>query len=84
MIVQADSPRLALRPNLLLSEALGAPGSPQRTWDKDDWFPMLSHKGATARIPLGKALLGHPPWPSSHFGVTRTAADRRSNLISFG
>jgi hypothetical protein len=35
-------------PDLLLSEALGAPGSPQRTWDNNDWFPMLSQKGATA------------------------------------
>jgi hypothetical protein len=30
---------------------LGAPGSPQRTWDNHDWFPMLSQKGATANVP---------------------------------
>ncbi len=35
------------RPNPLLSEALGAPGSPQRTWDDDDLSPMLSQKDAT-------------------------------------
>jgi hypothetical protein len=42
---------------VLLSEALGAPGSPQRTWDNDDWFPMLSHKGATALNSLGQKHL---------------------------
>ncbi len=36
------------RQNLLLSEARGAPGSHQRTWDDDGWFPLLSLKGATA------------------------------------
>jgi hypothetical protein len=36
---------------LLPSEALGARGSPQRTWDDDDWFPLLSQKGTTALNP---------------------------------
>ncbi len=41
----------------IVSEALGAPGSPQRTWDKDVWFPMLSHKGATALNSAGRPPL---------------------------
>jgi hypothetical protein len=34
-------------PILLLSEALGAPGSPQRTWDDNDLFPLLSARRRT-------------------------------------
>ena len=35
-------------PKLLLSEALGAPGSPQRTWDDNDLFPLLQQDAALA------------------------------------
>jgi hypothetical protein len=47
---------------MLLSEALGAPGFAPAYLGDDDWFPMLSHKGATAlNSARARAMVGLPP-----------------------